>query len=139
LIAIAEGIGADVPSDMDAEAATSFVEDLEEQAAAEGAAEEVIQAATDARAALDGGQDADGDGLSSAAENEISTQVSAAIDATLPNQATIPNIDPTNEATSGEPDLGVADVAVANWETLALNLNVTTNNIDNLRTGAQAG
>lgn len=121
------------------ESATTFATALEEAAAAEGASEELTQAATDARAAVDGGQDSDGDGLSSDAETEISTQITAANDATVPSEAVVPSLDPTNEATSGEPDADVASRVVAGWETLAINTTVTANNIETIRASAEEG
>ena len=123
----------------DAESAEAFVTQLEEAAAAPDAPEDVVQAATEARTVYDGGLDPDLDRLSTAAEQEISNQFQAAIDASLPSEAVVPNIDPTNEATSGEPDAGVAATVVANWESLALNLAVTTNNIETIREGAEEG
>lgn len=125
--------------DWDLSSATTWVEALEAAAAEEGAAEEVVQAAGDARAALDGGQDTDGDGLSNDAENALSTQVTEINSQVVPNEATVPGLDPTNPEGSGEPDASAAETAVGNWETLALNLDVTTNNIDNLRRGAEEG
>lgn len=120
----------DAPDDMDLAAATAFVEELE----AAG-----VEAAADARAALDGGQDPDGDGLSTEAENAISTQVDAGIEATLASEAVIPSLDPTNEATSGQPDAEAAEAVVAGWETLAINLAVSADNFDGLSAGAQEG
>lgn len=125
--------------DMDLATATSFVEELEAAAGEEGAPPEVTEAAGEARAILDGGQDPDGDGLSTSAEEAINGQVTAAIDATLSPEATVPDLDPSNEATTGQPDAEVAESAVANWETLALNLTVTTNNLEGLRAGAEEG
>lgn len=138
---VADELGVDLPdpSEMDEQDAAGFVQSLEEEAGAEGAPEEAAQVLEEARAIYEGGLDPDGDGLSTEAETAISTQVTAAIDATLPSQAVVPNIDPANEATSGEPDADVAEAAVANWETLALNTAVTADNIDSLRQGAQAG
>ncbi|MGA7272464.1 MAG: c-type cytochrome, partial [Acidimicrobiia bacterium] len=125
--------------DLDLSSATTFVQALEDAASAQGASADLQQAASDARAALDGGQDADGDGLSADAEKTISDQVQAAIAATTPSQVTVPNIDPTNPETSGEPDADVASNVVAGYENLALNLTVTTNNLDKQVTGAQKG
>ncbi len=144
-VATLEEIAGTVPdidaptADMDLAAATAFVESLEAAAGEEGAGEPLTTAAADARAALDGGQDPDGDGLSSDAESTISSQISDANNAVLPSEAAVPGLDPTNEEGSGQPDAAAAEGAVAGWETLALNLEVTTNNIDNLRAGAQAG
>ncbi|HEX7099575.1 MAG TPA: c-type cytochrome [Acidimicrobiia bacterium] len=126
--------------DLDLSSATTYVEALEAAAAETGAAEDVVQAATDARAALDGGQDNDGDGLSNDTESALSTQVSE-INSTplVPAEAAAPGLDPTNPEGAGQPDATAAETAVAGWETLALNLNVTANNIENLRAGAEAG
>ncbi len=125
--------------ELDLGSATAYVEALEAAAGEEGASEDVVQAAGDARAALDGGQDPDGDGLSTDAENALSTQVTEINSAVVPPEASVPGLDPTNPEASGQPDADAAETAVGNWETLALNLNVTTNNIDNLRSGAEAG
>jgi mono/diheme cytochrome c family protein len=129
----------DAPAEFDLASATTFVEELEAAAAAEGASPELTQAAADARAALDGGQDPDGDGLSTDAENAISTQVTSAIDATRPSEAVVPNLDPANEATSGEPDADVAASVVAGYESLALNTAITANNIEPIRAAAEQG
>lgn len=119
--------------------ADGFVTSLEEAATAEGASSELTQAAADARAAFDGGQDADGDGLSADAEKIITDQLVAAVSATTSSEVTVPSLDPTNEATSGEPDADVANRVVAGYENLALNLNVTANNIEAQRAAAQKG
>lgn len=128
-----------LPSRADLEDATAFVTELETAAAAEDASTEITEAAAAARAALDGGQDSDGDGLSGEAEQVISDQVAAAITATTASEVTVANIDPTNEAASGEPDADVASRVVAGYETLALNLNVIANNLEKQREGAQQG
>lgn len=131
----------EVPSgELDLEEATSRVEALEAEAAGEGASQEVIDAAAAAREALDGGQDPDGDGLSTAAEIQITDQVAAA-DAQpfLPAEAVVPSLDPTNEATSGEPDATVANRVVSGYESLALNANVTATNIDGVLPAAEEG
>lgn len=142
LEAIADGLEADVdiPDSIEnAESAEAFVTSLEEAAESPDATDAVTQAATEARTIYEGGLDPDGDTLSTAAEQEISTQFQAAIDAAMPPEATVPAIDPANEATSGEPDADVASNIVAGWESLALNLSVTTNNIESIRQGAQQG
>lgn len=125
--------------DLDLEAATAYVTALEEGAAAEGADEALVEAATEARALLDGGQDSDGDGLSTAAESAVSTAVTEAIGATTPAEGVVANIDPTNEATSGEPDLTVADTVVAGYEALAVETGVTADNLDAVAGNAAEG
>ena len=127
------------PGDLDLDSATTFVQALEDAASADGASADLQQAASDARAALDGGQDADGDGLSADAEKTISDQVQAAISATTASQVTVANLDPTNPETSGEPDADVASNVVAGYENLALNLTVTASNLEKQVTGAQKG
>lgn len=127
-------------ADADLDEASAWVVALEETAAAEGAAEEIVTAAGEARAFLDGGQDPDGDGLSSAAESVVNDLVTTANSAPyVPSEATVANLDPTNEATSGEPDLTVADTVVAGYESLAVGRNVTTNNLDAIQAGAAGG
>lgn len=133
------GTDIDVPSAFDADTAAAFVTALEEAAGGEAPPPEVTQAATDARAALDGGQDPDGDGLSSGAEGTISTQLTAAGEATTLDGVTVASLDPTNEATSGEADAEHAAKVVAGYESLATNLSVTANNIDAVRASAQQG
>lgn len=140
LAEIAEAVpDIDAPSELDLDGASEFVAQLEEAAAGEGAGQDLVQFAADARAALDGGQDPDADGLSTDAENQLSSFLSDAVGETLPSEATVPNLDPANEATSGEPDLDAAGTAVAGWESLALNINVTANNNEAIRTSAEAG
>lgn len=140
LTEIASGIDEiDAPAEFDLEGASDYVTTLEEAATAEGAPADLVQAAGDARAALDSGQDTDGDGLSADAESVISSQVASAIQDTMPAEAAIPDLDPANEATSGEPDAAVAAAAVAGYESLALNTTVTANNLEALRASAQVG
>lgn len=142
LVEIVEDLdGFDPPSgQLDLSAATDLVESLEAEAEAEGASEDLVQAATDAREVLEGGQDPDGDGLSTAAENRISEQVSAANGTPfVPAEAVVPALDPANEATSGEPDATVASRVVSGYESLALSTNVTANNIDGILPPAEAG
>ena len=142
LAAIAETLSdtdIDVPAEFDAESAAAFVAALEEAAGGEAPPPEVTQAATDARAAFDAGQDPDGDGLSSAAEGAISDQLTSVAEATTLTGVTVANIDPTNATTSGEPDAEVAATVVAGYEGLATNLTVIHNNIDTSRASAEAG
>lgn len=136
---IAESVGHSAGDEMDLAGATEVVEALEEAAAAEDASEDLVAAAGDARAALDGGQDPDGDGLASDAEIAISNQLASAIDETIPSEAVVPNLDPNNEATTGEPDAQTAGAVVAGYESLAINYRVTANNIDTIRPNAEAG
>ncbi len=128
--AAAEAAGIEVPG---------VVEDLdganELAAALEAAttAEEPIEAATEllatTTAAIEGGSDPDGDGLSTAAENDITTQVGAAITATTPSEITLISLDPTNPASvGGEPDAATASAFVGSLEGLASQLTVATDN-----------
>lgn len=125
--------------ELDLAAATEAVEVLESVAQGEEPPPGVAEAATEARSILEGGQDPDGDGLSTSAEETITAQVAGAIDATLPSEAVVPDLDPTNPETAGQPDAEAAESAVANWETLALNLDVTANNVEDLRGTAEEG
>ncbi|CAN5760219.1 hypothetical protein BH23ACT5_BH23ACT5_17950 [soil metagenome] len=51
----------------------------------------------------------------------------------------MPALDPTGEATSGEPDAAEASRVVGGWGSLNTTISVVANNIDGIRAGAQAG
>ena len=108
------------------------------------AAEEPIEAATEllatTTAAIEDGSDPDGDGLSTGAENAITTQVEAAITATTPSEITLITLDPTNPASvGGEPDAATASGFVGSLEGLASQLTVATNNQETLLEAEGAG
>jgi mono/diheme cytochrome c family protein len=135
----AEAAGIDVPP---------TVEDLDDAndlvAALEAAAAEPVEGAADlataATTAVEEGSDPDGDGLSTAAEDDITTQVDAAIAATTPTQISLVTLDPTNPASvGGEPDLVTATTLVGNLESLATTLSVTTQNQDALLEAERGG
>jgi mono/diheme cytochrome c family protein len=137
--AAAEAAGIDVPP---------TVEDLDDAndlvAALEAAAAEPVEGAADlataATTAVEEGSDPDGDGLSTAAEDDITTQVDAAIAATTPTQISLVTLDPTNPASvGGEPDLVTATTLVGNLESLATTLSVTTQNQDALLEAERGG
>lgn len=137
LAELADGVsGLSLPASVNEATARSFVEDLEAQAEDD---DELADAAASARDILEGGLDPDGDGLSTAAEGAISDQVRAANSAVVPSNAAVPNLDPVDPETTGEPDQVHASSVVAGWETLALNLTVTANNIEGIRAVAQQG
>jgi mono/diheme cytochrome c family protein len=126
--AAAEAAGIEVPASIDDIAAAN-----EMVAALEAAAEEPVEGAADlaaaATTAIEDGSDLDGDGLSTAAEGTITSQVDAAISATMPTQVTLITLDPTNPASvGGEPDLATANTFVGNLESLATTLGVTEQN-----------
>lgn len=87
-----------------------------------------IQAALDA-----GGEDVDGDGIPDAAEAQIPAQVTAAVDAVLPDEIRVVTLDPVNpESVTGADDHATATRVVSGLSTLAVNLRVQTNNFDTL-------
>jgi mono/diheme cytochrome c family protein len=116
----AEAAGIEVPASVaDLDGANELVAALE--AAPDLAAE--------ATTAIEEGSDPDGDGLSSAAEGDITAQVDAAITATTPSQISLVTLDPTNPASvGGEPDLDTANTLVGNLESLATTLTITEQN-----------
>jgi mono/diheme cytochrome c family protein len=128
--AAAETAGIDVPASVEnLEDANALVAALDEAAAAEEPVEGAADLAAAATAAVEEGSDPDGDGLSSAAEGTITSQVDAAITATTPTQITLVTLDPTNPASAGgEPDLVTATTLVGNLESLATTLTVTEQN-----------
>ena len=86
-------------------------------------------------AALDGDEineespDSDGDGISDAGEGSITGLFSDASGATVPQELTVIDLDPTNPQTvSGEPDRSTASNMVGGLETIAINLRVTVEN-----------
>jgi len=128
----AEAAGVEVPESVenldDAEALVAALEAATSESAA--AAAEAITA----------GSDPDGDGLSTEAETAITTQIEAAIGATLPNEVSAIALDPTNPASvGGEPDATTANRFVGNLESLATTLGVTVSNQDALRENESAG
>lgn len=137
----AEAAGIEVPGPVeDLDSASALVAALDEGAAAEEPVEGVADLAAAAATAVEEGSDPDGDGLSTGAEADITTQVDAAITATTPAELALITLDPTNPASvGGEPDLVTAGGFVGNIESLATTLAVTTQNQDTLRTNEQAG
>jgi mono/diheme cytochrome c family protein len=128
--AAAEAAGIDVPATVeDLADAQSLVAALEEAAAAAEPVEAAAGLVTEATEAVEDGSDADGDGLSSGAEEVVGTQVAAAITATTPPQVTLITLDPTNPASvGGVPDAVTASQFVGNLESLVTTLSVTANN-----------
>jgi mono/diheme cytochrome c family protein len=139
--AAAETAGVDVPASVDdLESANALAVALEEAAAADEPVEGAADLAAAATTAIEDGSDPDGDGLSTAAENTITSQVDAAITATTPSQISLVTLDPTNPASvGGEPDLATANTLVGNLESLATTLSVTEQNQDALLETETAG
>jgi len=139
--AAAEAAGIEVPGVVeDLDGANELAAALE----AATAAEEPIEAATEllatTTAAIEDGSDPDGDGLSTGAENDITTQIEAAITATTPSEITLIALDPTNPASvGGEPDSATASGFVGSLEGLASQLTVATNNQETLLETEGAG
>jgi mono/diheme cytochrome c family protein len=83
------------------------------------------------------GEDTDGDGLPDTTETAITTQLALAIEATVPVRAVV--LDPSNPATSGEPDAVVARRVVADLESVALGLRIQADNLESLLIPAEQG
>jgi mono/diheme cytochrome c family protein len=84
--------------------------------------------------------DTDGDGISDAGEGTISGIFSDASGATVPDELSVIDLDPTNpETVSGEPDRGTASGMVGGLETVAINLRVTVENRDRIEPQQMAG
>jgi mono/diheme cytochrome c family protein len=97
-------------------------------------------------AALDGDEineespDGDGDGISDAGEGAIAGLFSDASGATVPQELTVIDLDPTNpQSVSGEPDRATASNMVGGLETIAINLRVTVENSNRIRPQQVAG
>jgi mono/diheme cytochrome c family protein len=136
----AEGAGATVPAGpYDTEvSAQALVDAITEASTAEGADPSLTQLAGDATAALDAGKDPDGDGFSTGAEQTITTAVAEARTSTNPLTPMV--LDPTNPASvGGQPDLTTADDFVADLNSMASSLTVTTENQDKILETEQGG
>jgi mono/diheme cytochrome c family protein len=133
--------GIEVPATVENLAdAEALVAALEEAAAAAEPVEAAAGLVTEATEAVEDGSDPDGDGLSSGAEEAVSTQVAAAISATTPPQVTLITLDPTNPASvGGVPDAATASQFVGNLESLVTTLSVTANNQEALRATEEEG
>jgi mono/diheme cytochrome c family protein len=137
----AEEAGIEVPGPVEnLDGANALVVTLEAAAAAEEPVEAATELAGAATTAIEEGSDPDGDGLSTGAENDVTTQVEAAITATTPAQITLITLDPTNPASvGGEPDADTANTLVGNLESLVTTLSVTEQNQETLVENEQAG
>ena len=77
--------------------------------------------------------DADGDGLSDAAENAITGQMAEASVATIPSSIAEVVLDPTNpESVSGVPDLETASTILGGMESTAINTSVAVENVERI-------
>jgi len=84
--------------------------------------------------------DGDGDGLSDAAEDEITGQMAEASAATIPSSIAEVELDPTNpETVPGVPDLDTASSSVGGMESTAINTSVAVDNVDRILTRQQEG
>jgi mono/diheme cytochrome c family protein len=139
--AAAEVAGIDVPSEIeDLSDAEALVAALDEAASAEEPIEAATTLAPEASTAIEDGSDPDGDGLSTAAENDVNAQIAEAITATTPPQVTSITLDPTNPASvGGQPDAATAGSFVGNLESLATTLAVTVGNFPALHANETAG
>jgi mono/diheme cytochrome c family protein len=131
----ATDLGITVPPEVENLAdAEDLVAALEEAAAAETSVEGAADLGAQASAAITGGSDPDGDGLSTAAEEDITNQMTEANASTIPGGLQVITLDPTNPASvGGEPDADTAAAMVGNLESLHTSLEVTSENIDKLR------
>jgi len=131
----ASELGVPVPTAVqDLSDAEELVTVLEEAAAAEVPVEGAVDLAAQATASVTAGSDADGDGLSTAAEEDITNQMTEAVGGTIPGGLRAISLDPTNPASvGGEPDTETASTMVGNLVSLHTSLEVTSENIDKLR------
>ncbi len=139
----ASDLGIDVPAGIaNADDAAELVAALDEAATAEAPPEGVADLAAAASTAVTEGSDPDGDGISTAAEGVVTNQMTEANLATTPGDPPIQPItlDPANPASmGGEPDLETATSYVGSIESLNTQLQVATENQDNLLAQEQGG
>jgi mono/diheme cytochrome c family protein len=99
-----------------------------------------IEATLEADEISDESPDTDGDGISDAGEGAISGIFSDASGATVPDELSVIDLDPTNpQSVSGEPDVGTASGMVGGLETVAINLRVTVENTERIEPQQEAG
>jgi mono/diheme cytochrome c family protein len=137
----AADLGLTVPGTIqDLTDAEELVAGLEEAAAADPPVEGAADLAAQAGASVAAGSDPDGDGLSTAAEEDITNQMTEANVATIPGGIRAISLDPTNPASvGGEPDRDTAATMVGNLVSLHTSLEVTSENIDKLREAEEGG
>ncbi|HEY6628999.1 MAG TPA: c-type cytochrome, partial [Acidimicrobiia bacterium] len=135
IAATADKAGVTVPLSInDISDAEALVTALEDAAAADPPVEGAADLAAKADASITAGSDPDGDGLSSAAEEDITNQMTEANVRTIPGGLTVITLDPTNPASEGgEADDETAARMVGNLESLHTSLKVTSQNFDKLR------
>jgi mono/diheme cytochrome c family protein len=128
-------LGVTVPAAIqDLADAEQLVTALDEAAAADPPVEGAGDLAAQASASITAGSDPDGDSLSTAAEEDITNQMTEANGATIPGGLRAISLDPTNPASvGGEPDSDTAATMVGNLVSLHTSLEVTTENYDKLR------
>jgi mono/diheme cytochrome c family protein len=128
-------LGVTVPAAIqDLADAEQLVTALEEAAAADPPVGGAGDLAAQASASITAGSDPDGDGLSTAAEEDITNQMTEANGSTIPGGLRAISLDPTNPASvGGEPDSDTAATMVGNLVSLHTSLEVTTENFDKLR------
>lgn len=99
-----------------------------------------INRALDADEITDENPDTSGDGISDAAETQISGLFAEASSSTIPDELTVINLDPTNpETVDGVPDRRTATTMVAGLETVSINLGVLVDNEERIRPQEEAG
>ena len=127
-------LGVAVPASIENIAdADELVAALEAASVAEPPVEGASDLAAAADAALTAGSDPDGDGLSTAAEEDITNQMTEANLATIPGDLRVISLDPTNPASvGGAPDIETAATMVGNLESLRISLRVASENQEKL-------
>jgi mono/diheme cytochrome c family protein len=141
-LAEAETFGvAGLPSEIETAAdATALVEALTEASGAEGADPAIAELLTAVSTAVDGSADPDGDGLSNAAEDEITAQMADASERTIPAQVAVVNLDPTNPGSvGGANDAATLNTVVGNLDSLRVTLRVAKENNESLVAIERAG
>lgn len=99
-----------------------------------------IESALEEDEITDESPDTDGDGISDATEAVITALFADASNATVPDTIVEISLDPANaETVSGVPDLTTASNMLGGLETVAINVSVTVENEDRIRSQQEAG
>ena len=122
------------------ESGESLAAFLQDTAGEEGAPAELATLASEAAASVEAGSDPDGDGISTAAETEVTNQVADARTKVVPPEVTVIALDPTNaESVGGQADSSTASRFVGSLESLTTTLRVSAQNQDTLLTNELGG
>ena len=128
------------PATADAEKMDELISQLEAASSTDPGLATFVERIQAAIESAEEGEDADGDGLIDALENQINGVISEAAASVVPTSIQAVNLDPANpESVAGEPDMDTASDAVGGLESAAINISVLDQNSERIRETQEAG